>query len=40
MERERNIYTIPNLLTLFRLCLIPVLVWLYCFVLFSISLLC
>lgn len=31
MERERNIYTIPNLLTLFRLCLIPVLVWLYCF---------
>ena len=30
MERERNIYTIPNLLTLFRLCLIPVLVWFYC----------
>lgn len=31
MEKEHNIYTIPNLLTLFRLCLIPVLVWLYCF---------
>lgn len=31
MEKEHNIYTISNLLTLFRLCLIPVLVWLYCF---------
>lgn len=31
MERKHNLYTIPNLLTFFRLCLIPVLVWLYCF---------
>ena len=31
MEKEHNIYTISNLLTLFHLCLIPVLVWLYCF---------
>lgn len=30
MERENRVYTIPNLLTFFRLCLIPILVWLYC----------
>jgi len=38
MEQKRNsdagseiaIFTIPNLLSLFRLCLIPVIVWLYC----------
>ncbi len=27
---ERRIFTIPNLLSLLRLCLIPVIVWLYC----------
>lgn len=31
MKKEHKIYTIPNLLTFFRLCLIPLLVWLYCF---------
>ena len=34
-EQEKNPYqkriiTIPNLLSLFRLCLIPVIIWLYC----------
>lgn len=28
--RKDQIWTIPNLLSLFRLCLIPVIVWLYC----------
>ncbi|MGM9650504.1 MAG: CDP-alcohol phosphatidyltransferase family protein [Faecousia sp.] len=28
---QKKIFTIPNLLSLFRLCLIPVMVWLYCF---------
>lgn len=28
---QKKIITIPNLLSLFRLCLIPVIVWLYCF---------
>lgn len=27
---QKKILTIPNLLSLFRLCLIPVIVWLYC----------
>lgn len=30
MVRDHKIYTIPNLLSFFRICLIPVLVWLYC----------
>lgn len=29
-ERKRQILTIPNLLSLFRLCLIPVCAWAYC----------
>lgn len=28
---QKKIITIPNILSLFRLCLIPVIVWLYCF---------
>ena len=28
---KKKIVTIPNALTLFRVCLIPVIVWLYCF---------
>lgn len=28
---QKRILTIPNLLSFFRLCLIPVVVWLYCF---------
>ena len=28
---QNKIITIPNILTFFRLCLIPVIVWLYCF---------
>lgn len=28
---ENRIITVPNILSLFRLCLIPVIVWLYCF---------
>ncbi len=28
---QKRIVTIPNLLSLFRLCLIPVIMWLYCF---------
>lgn len=28
---KNKIITIPNILSLFRLCLIPVIVWLYCF---------
>lgn len=28
--KRSQIFTIPNLLSLFRLCLIPVIVWLYC----------
>ncbi len=28
---QKRIITIPNILSLFRLCLIPVIVWLYCF---------
>ena len=31
VERDNRIWTIPNLLSFFRLCLIPVFVWLYCF---------
>lgn len=27
---QKKIFTIPNLLSLFRLCLIPVIIWLYC----------
>ena len=27
---EKKIFTIPNILSMFRLCLIPVFVWLYC----------
>jgi len=27
---QKKILTIPNLLSLFRICLIPVIVWLYC----------
>lgn len=30
-ENQNKILTIPNLLSFFRLCLIPVVVWLYCF---------
>lgn len=29
-ESKNKIFTIPNLLSLFRLCLIPVIIWLYC----------
>ena len=29
-ETTRRILTIPNLLSFFRLCLIPVFAWLYC----------
>lgn len=29
-KRNRQILTIPNVLSLFRICLIPVIVWLYC----------
>lgn len=28
---QKKIITVPNILSLFRLCLIPVIVWLYCF---------
>ncbi len=28
---QKRIVTIPNILSLFRICLIPVIVWLYCF---------
>lgn len=28
---QKKIFTIPNVLSFFRLCLIPVIVWLYCF---------
>lgn len=28
-EYEKKIITIPNLLSFFRICLIPVIVWLY-----------
>ena len=28
---QKKIITVPNMLSLFRLCLIPVIVWLYCF---------
>lgn len=30
MKPQNKIFTIPNLLSLFRLCLIPVFVWTYC----------
>lgn len=30
MEKKRKIFTIPNLLSAFRICLIPLFVWLYC----------
>ncbi len=30
-KMKNKIITIPNILSLFRLCLIPVIVWLYCF---------
>lgn len=30
LERSNRIFTIPNLLSFFRICLIPVIVWLYC----------
>lgn len=29
-EMEKRIFTIPNILSFFRLCLIPLFVWLYC----------
>ena len=29
-DHSKQIFTIPNLLSVFRLCLIPVFVWLYC----------
>ena len=29
-KKKSQIFTIPNLLSLFRLCLIPLFVWLYC----------
>ena len=29
MKRKHQILTIPNLMSLFRLCLIPLIVWLY-----------
>ena len=28
---QKKILTIPNILSFFRLCLIPVIIWLYCF---------
>lgn len=30
-QYQKKIITIPNILSFFRLCLIPVIVWLYCF---------
>ena len=30
MKKNRKIFTIPNLLSFFRICLIPLFVWLYC----------
>lgn len=30
MEMERRIIIIPTLLSFFRLCLIPLFIWLYC----------
>lgn len=30
LERSNKVFTIPNLLSFFRICLIPVIVWLYC----------
>ena len=29
-DTQKKIFTIPNLMSLFRLCLIPVIIWLYC----------
>ena len=31
IQNTRRIFTIPNLLSFFRICLIPVIVWLYVF---------
>ena len=30
MVKKQQIFTVPNLLSFFRLCLIPLIVWLYC----------
>lgn len=29
-DTQKKIFTIPNLMSLFRLCLLPVIIWLYC----------